>query len=152
MTEVKKVGLKDGLIYRCLTRKTVTLSIRDKSFLKNCHLKLEEFVLLVYLWAHRTPNSLSMSMKGQSSKTVVDRFNLFTETCSKYLIQNRQQNRREFCCEAKIQCWSLCSRKMGFWRNRSKFIELLPAMKQKQIFLQCQLENFELNVCSRIQF
>ena len=79
------------MIYRCPTHKTVTLFIRDNSFFLNSHLKFEEFVLLVYLWAHRTPISISMSKMGLSSKTVVDWFNLFREICSKYLIQNRQQ-------------------------------------------------------------
>ena len=91
MTEIKRAGSSDGVMYRCPVHKGNTQSIRQNSFLANSHLKLEQFTLLLYLWCQETSNKAAMSMLGLSSATVVDWYNLFREICSQYLIRHRQQ-------------------------------------------------------------
>lgn len=91
MTEVRRTGNTDGIIYRCPNHRNTSISIRHKSFVANAHVSLHQFVLLVYLWAHRTPVTTAVSMLGISEHSIIDWYNMVREICSTYLIHHRQQ-------------------------------------------------------------
>lgn len=91
MTEVRRAGRSDGVIYRCPQHPNTTRSIRAGSFLANAHIKLEQFVLLAYFWSYASSVTATASMLGLSEHTIIDWFNMLREICSTHLIHHRQQ-------------------------------------------------------------
>ncbi|CAE1148858.1 unnamed protein product [Acanthosepion pharaonis] len=69
MTEVK-CGRGEELMWRCPSHKTNKLSLRDGSFLNHQGMSLQDFVMVVYVWALQISMTTATEMLGLSPPTM----------------------------------------------------------------------------------
>jgi len=64
-------------------------SVRDGSFFSGSHLALQQIVLMMYLWAHDTPQTMIAHETGVARKeTIVDWCNFFRDECENWVERN----------------------------------------------------------------
>ncbi len=85
MTEVKDNEKNDGRVWRCPTHKSEKRSIRRNSFLENARVKLDDFVILTYLWAANATVKLTAEVTELSKPTVIDWFNFLRDVCTNWM-------------------------------------------------------------------
>ncbi len=62
--------------------------MRDGSFFKGSHLKLNEILELSYWWANGASVTRAMHETGHSSRTVVDWYNFHRDVCAQYFLDH----------------------------------------------------------------
>ncbi len=88
MTEVKNNEKRDGCLWRCPSHKSEKKSIRRGSFLEKAHVRLDEFVILTYLWGANASVKLTVEVTGLVKTTVIDWFNFLRDVCANWVRAN----------------------------------------------------------------
>ncbi len=83
ITEVKNDEKTDGQLWR-----RPDPSRRD-SFLENAHVKLDDFVILKYLWGANATAKLTAQVTGLVKPAVIDWFHFVRDACAKWMSANR---------------------------------------------------------------
>ncbi len=83
MAKVKNNEKTDGQLWR-----RPDPSRRD-SFLGNAHVKLDDFIILTYLWGASATAKLTAEVTGLIKPTVIDWFNFLRDLCAKWMSANR---------------------------------------------------------------
>ncbi len=83
------VKRKDSFCWKCPKRGCLSIiSMRDGSFFKGSHLKLNEILELSYWWANGASVTRAMHETGHSSRTVVDWYNFHRDVCAQYFLDH----------------------------------------------------------------
>eukprot|EP00106_Octopus_bimaculoides_P008966 XP_014776408.1 PREDICTED: uncharacterized protein LOC106873531 [Octopus bimaculoides] len=89
--EMTLIKQKEGKIFRCPKHKAIKESIKKFSFLENSKLRLQDFILLSYLWSQNIAVHPSSEMTGLSKSTVVQWYQYMRDITSNYLVRNPYQ-------------------------------------------------------------
>ncbi len=88
MTEIKDNGRGDRRVWRCKSHKDAKKSIRYGSPLEKSHLKLEDFIVLTYLWAAKGTIKMTAECTGMSKKSVITWFKFYRDVCAIWMASN----------------------------------------------------------------
>ncbi len=64
-------------------------TIRHGSFLEKSHLKLDDFIMLTYLWSGNSTVKVAGEFLDQSKKTIIVWFKLYWDICPKWMVANQ---------------------------------------------------------------
>lgn len=80
----------DGWRWRCQACR-VGVTVRKNSFFSRSHLTLQEIVIIIYCWAHDTPQLTLMHETQISKHTAIDWSNFMREECDNWLQRNASE-------------------------------------------------------------
>ncbi|XP_029653503.1 uncharacterized protein LOC115226631 [Octopus sinensis] len=89
--EMSLIKNKDVKIFRCSAHKGEKESIRKSSFLEYSKLRLQDFILLTYLWSRNTTVLLTSELVGLSISTVTQWYQYMRDITSDYFVRNPYQ-------------------------------------------------------------
>ena len=87
MSEVK-FGRAEQVQWRCPSHKNKTLSLREDSFLHSQKVTLQQFIVMVYLWAHQIPVTTASEMATLTHNTAVQWYSYLRDICFDHLANN----------------------------------------------------------------